>query len=261
MAKEIKVQIASLGNYMVGKKNIVDVLLSAIEDHDLMIFERLRSENFKNRMLCEFEEMWDNAVVLAEKDTRETYRAIRITLDDIERTHTCLALGGWNWLGWISYHVDLIRYHRRKLPLIDVLALHIAENGNNPKEKEELLYQIRQRIVTKHDLYYSFEADAVRKEAPAEFPPISNCMFCPPFECVPYLKKLCKSFKLHHYSEDELQEAWKVMLNKKARKVNSSNWHGFLYPEDALLVLFEHLSYEEVKHHELAFFRLIQDCD
>lgn len=259
MAREFKARIANLGKYMMKQESIVDVVLTAIEDHDLMIFERVRSENFKNQVVREFEDMWEQAAVLAQEDTSQTRCSIRITLDSIEHTHTCLALGGWNWLGWISYHIDLMRYYRRKLPLVAVLAMHIAEKGNNLGEKEELLQQIRQRIVTKHDLYFSFEADVVRKEAPAEFPPISNGMFCPPFEIVPYLVKICQEFKRRRYSEQELQEVWKVMLEKKAHAVDSLNWHGYLPPEDALLVLFENLTYKEVKYHEQAYFRLIQE--
>lgn len=258
MAREFKTRIANLGKYMREEENIVNVVLASIEDHDLMIFERVRSENFKNQVVRELEDIWEKAAVLAQEDTSQTRCSIRITLDSIEHTHTCLALGGWNWLGWISYHIDLMRYYCRKLPLVEVLAMHIAEKGNNLGEKEELLQQIRQRIVTKHDLYFSFEANLVRKEAPAKFPPISNGMFCPPFENVPYLVKICHEFK-HRYSEQELQEVWKAMLEKKAYAVDSSNWHGYLPPEDALLVLFENLTYKEVKYHEQAYFRLIQE--
>ena len=253
MKKTIKVGITALTPYLNNEETIVSVVKSAIENFDPFLFLRARSAALKEEVIYGMEMMWDKAAVLAQQDTTPIKHTIKIVMDDLEHAQTCLALGGCNLYGKLSYHWKIFRLNQQKLPLLDLLALHIAEHGNKPEEKEEILQQLRQNIITADDLVYMVHAGLPRQLAPSKCPDSLK-----PDE-VPYLRTLCLDMRQKRYSTEALREAWSKMLEKKSQQVDSSNWKGLLPPEDALYVLFEKMDYNEVKRHYAAYLSFISD--
>lgn len=253
MAK-INVRIADLERYSTNKNMFINVVMLALEDHSPKTFLVTRSQRHKNNFISMVEELWEQAVVLAKEDVFATDLKIKIVLEDINQVKTCLAIGGCTLYGKLAYNWKLLRLHFKKIPLVDFLALHIAEHGNNLAEKEELFQQLDLNILTAEDFANRFDSGKIRYIAPDTCPACDNYLSV---DQVPYLEELCKKMRNKHCSTDELREAWDKMLEKKSHQIDCSKWYGFLTPADALYLLFEKLDYADVKKHYAAFLKLI----
>lgn len=243
MIRKLKIRIADLDAYMNGRGTIGDVVLNAIANDGCFIFERARSDLFKENFLCDVSEIWDAAADLSEKLGWSTYCKVHDTLRAIDSCQNYLERFGNRS---ISHYFKLISYHHRKLPLVNVLAMHICLYENKETEKRELLQRIKNRIVTTRTI--NFEVEDIRRQAPAGYYASGKRS----------LREMCLKFKDRKYTENELKIAWENMLKKKSENVPTSNWEGCLTPEDALLLLFENSSMDEVLLYEDAYFEYIK---
>lgn len=258
MAKkdEIKVSICTLADYLEGKENIANVLFTAFEDYDLQLFERVRSADTKEQAIQLGRDLWSQAQLIANKESAwETYKTIKIVIDDIDHAKTALTIGA-NWLGKIAYNWKLFRCGFKRINAVDFLAMHIANHGYNIEEYDKFINLLDENIVTHEELGKLFDVRRVQQLIPIVWPETDENYFS--VAEVPYLEKLVDLAILKEYSSDDMTEAWDEMRKMKLDKVDTSSWKECLVSfDEALYLLFASQTPYVVKKHYAAFLDLV----
>lgn len=256
----IEIDKGAIGLYLYGRKTIVDLTIYALENADPHTFCRTRSKHMKDDFICGASSLWDRAVELAPLKGTEVRKEIEKISEEIKATKALLhEVNGF--FQKLRLRWRLFRLRSIQFPLTDIIAMHVAEHGNNPAEKAELLLRLNQQIITLEGMYLRFEADIIRQIAPRAITPSEENYQSS--EAMPCLRTFCQLAQEKSYTTEQMLEAWEQMLEMKMKikQVNCLKWRGYLPLEQALYLLFEHLSYNDVKRCYLAFLELAQTSE
>lgn len=257
--KNLKVRVNELASFVVTS-DIVAVIMNALENRDILLFETICSEWTKKNIIEAVNELWSEAGERACKfEALQLRKKIEATTAEIENCEVCLNLKP-NLYGKLAYHLKIFRLKREKVALREVISAFIAEHSAIASLTcETLLQELDARLMTKEMQSKFFIAADIEQLRPSEWPtPKNNYLSA---EQVPYLASIIEAAYRKGLSREEITDAWFEMKKRKLDQMtqNKEVVSGWEYVDlaDALCVLFAGEHPHKAKEHYAAYLDLV----
>lgn len=256
--KNMKIRVSMLNDF--ADRNVINVILQALESRDILLFETICSEWTKKNIIAAVNDLWQEARETANKyEAKQLRNKIEENFNAVENCRDCLKLKP-NLQGRISYNWKIYRLKREKVLLRDVIAIFITEHrATEDITRQALVEELEKRLFTSDMQYRSFIAHDIEVLRPEVWPMAEkNCLAT---EQVPYLETLLASARAKGYSESEMREAWDEAVSQKFNQMVNNwplpdRWDYINLPE-ALCVLFAGQHPHTMKEHYTAYHGLV----
>ena len=158
MAKieDLKLRVVDLADYVKKRKSITEVVLEALEDYDLLLFDSVCSDLDKDNTMLSVRRLWRAAEAQANASSvKPTRKKIEFVLDSIRYCQDCLRLK-IKLRSRFTFGQALFQLKREQIPLRDVIALFIFEHQDIAQQTEQQLLKKLDDLLITQDMMRKF---------------------------------------------------------------------------------------------------------
>ena len=264
MAKDFKISVNMVRPSFTETCELYDLIHEALEDRCLVNFEVVNSPLRKKEIIDFVEGLWVEAEKKANApDAKQRCEHLKAMLSDYQQKYSSYnqqLKSASSFFSKVKATIALAKLYLKKVDAVDLIVYcKTMAPEKAAKTEKKVMHFLKKRIVTTDMLQMNFIPVEVANSRPSVWPETSANYFT--VDEVPYLASLIGSAKLKGFEKNDLLEAWDKMMNKKAAKtVLPKGWYA-VDLDEALLILFEPVSYHVAKKHFAAFLTCVESED